>query len=66
MRTGRAFELNDLTVLLELDLSEPSDAGDIEAIDAILTRRRTDRAMPTDSRSGGHRRTLRLVPNVSP
>ena len=39
MKTGRAFELSDLTVLLELDLGEPSDAGDIEAIDASWTRR---------------------------
>jgi hypothetical protein len=40
MKTAPAFELSDLTVLLGLDLGEPTDAGDIEAIDVILERRR--------------------------
>ncbi len=66
MKTGPAFELDDLTVLLGLDLAEPADQGDIEAIDAILDRRRAaDSAMPEDRRWSRHRTTLHLVPNAS-
>jgi hypothetical protein len=66
MKTGPAFELSDLTVLLGLDLGEPTDAGDIEAIDAILERRRgANIPAPTDRRASQHRTTLYLVPNAS-
>ena len=41
MTAERAFELDDLTVLLGLDLDEPDDQADIEAIEAVLDRRRT-------------------------
>ena len=67
MKTGPAFELSDLTVLLGLDLGEPTDAGDIEAIDVILERRRAANIpVPADSRASRHRATLYLVPNASP
>jgi hypothetical protein len=47
MRTGRAFELDDLTALFGLDLSEPDDKSDIAAIESILVRlRAVDRPMP--------------------
>jgi hypothetical protein len=66
MKTGPAFELSDLTVLLGLDLGEPTDAGDIEAIDSILERRRgANIPVPTDHRPSQHRTTLYLVPNAS-
>lgn len=41
MIPGSAFELNDLMILLGLKLAEPADQADIEAIEAILDRRRT-------------------------
>jgi hypothetical protein len=66
MRTGPAFELSDLTVLLGLDLGEPTDAGDIEAIDVILERRRAANIpVPADRGASRHRTTLYLVPNAS-
>jgi hypothetical protein len=66
MKTGPAFELSDLTVLLGLDLGEPTDAGDIEAIDVILERRRAANIpVPEDRRASQHRTTLYLVPNAS-
>jgi hypothetical protein len=66
MKTGPAFELSDLTVLLGLDLGEPTDAGDIEAIDVILERRRAANIpVPADRRASRHRTTLYLVPNAS-
>ena len=65
MKTGPAFELSDLTVLLGLDLGEPTDAGDIEAIDVILERRATNIPVPADRRASQHRTTLYLVPNAS-
>jgi hypothetical protein len=66
MKIGPAFELSDLTVLLGLDLGEPTDAGDIEAIDVILERRRAANIqVPADGRASRHRTTLYLVPNAS-
>jgi len=35
-----AFEFKDLAVLLGLELTEPADHADIDAINAILDRRR--------------------------
>jgi hypothetical protein len=60
----RAFELDDLIVLLGLDLAEPSDRADIEAIEAILDRRRADgwSTPDGDDRPG---RALYLVPDAS-
>jgi hypothetical protein len=66
MRTGRAFELDDLTVLFDLDLSEPDDKSDIEAIESILVRlRAVDRLMPAESQWSRDRPALRLVPDAS-
>ena len=65
MTTDRAFEFEDLAVLLDLDLGDPADLADIEAIEAILDRRRLggwsapaapDRRAPA----------LHLVPDVAP
>jgi hypothetical protein len=63
MTVDRAFELDDLTVLLGLDLADPDDRADIEAIEAVLDRRRTDgwSAPAGPERSGP---ALRLVPDV--
>jgi hypothetical protein len=66
MRTGRAFELDDLTVLFELDLAEPADKSDIEAIEGILARLRAANDMVhDDSRWSPVRPALRLVPRAS-
>jgi hypothetical protein len=66
MNAGRAFELSDLTVLLGLDLAEPDDQCDIEAIEVILERRRTAQGpVPADRQGSQHRTTLYLVPNAS-
>jgi hypothetical protein len=59
----RAFEFDDLTLLLGLDLTDPADLIDIEAIDAILARRRD--AIPIRDHRHRNRPTLRLVPDVS-
>jgi hypothetical protein len=57
----RAFEFDDLKVLLTLDPTDPADDADIEAIDEILARRRS--SMVSDERF--HRRSaLRLVPDA--
>lgn len=67
MRTGRAFELDDLTALFGLDLSEPDDKSDIAAIESILVRlRAVDRPMPADSRWSRDQPALRLVPALRP
>lgn len=65
MTSDRAFEFDDLAVLLDLDLGEPSDLADIEAIEAILDRRRVGVWCPPDrpARTGP---TLRLVPDTHP
>jgi hypothetical protein len=66
MRTGRAFELDDLTVLFGLDLAEPADQGDIEAIEGILVRlRAANNMVPDDGRWNPVRPALRLVPRAS-
>jgi hypothetical protein len=65
MKPDYAFQSNDLAVLLVLDLSEPADRADIDAIDAVLTRRRaTCSAGPAeDERWGQNRTPLHLVPD---
>jgi hypothetical protein len=61
MTADRAFELDDLTVLLGLDLGDPADRADIEAIEAVLDRRRADGwSAPGPDRSGP---ALHLVPD---
>lgn len=59
----RAFAFADLTLLLGLDLTDPADSIDIEAIDAILARRRDP--IPVNDHGRRNRTTLRLVPDVS-
>jgi hypothetical protein len=62
MNNDRAFEFDDLMVLLTLDPTDPADAPDIAAIDEVLARRRvsTSNAEPRP-----HQRTvLRLVPDA--
>lgn len=61
MTAGRAFEFTDLTVLLALDLDEPADRADIEAIEAILDRRRT--RGPSPHRGDRPGPALHLVPD---
>ncbi len=58
-----AFAFDDLTLLLGLDLTDPADRIDIEAIDAILARRRDP--IPVTDHEPRNRTTLRLVPDVS-
>jgi hypothetical protein len=66
MRTGRAFELDDLTVLFGLDLAEPADKSDIEAIEGILVRlRAANNMVDDDSQWSPVRPALRLVPRAS-
>lgn len=62
-KDDRAFEFDDLTPLLGLDLTDPADLIDIEAIDAILARRRD--SLPIRDHGHRNRPTLRLVPDVS-
>jgi hypothetical protein len=62
MMPDPAFELDDLMVLLDLDLSDPADQADIEAVEAVLERRRTGGAIPSEGR-GRPGPTLRLVPD---
>lgn len=64
MNNGRAFELDDLIVLLGLDPTEPDDQADIESIDDILARRRA--VYPTGEERYRNRALLHLVPNTSP
>ena len=60
-----AFQFQDLTVLLGLELGEPDDHADIDAINEILARRHaTCSATSSDHQRYGQNRTpLRLVPN---
>lgn len=62
MTNGRAFEYDDLTILLGLELSDPADQVDIETIEEILTRRRATRHAP--NRAYPRPATLRLVPDL--
>jgi hypothetical protein len=60
MTSGHAFEFTDLAVLLALDLDEPADLADIEAVEAILDRRR---ASPAPHRGDRPYPALHLVPD---
>lgn len=64
MKNCRAFEFDDLRVLLDLDPTDPADQADIEVLDEILARRRT--MNPTSDDTGGNRVALHLVPDPSP
>ena len=67
MNTSPAFELSDLPVLLGLDLAEPADQSDIEAIEVILERRRAaDSSMCPHRHEISHRAPLYLVPTPRP
>jgi len=64
-----AFELADLAVLLDLDLTEPADQDDIEFIREILLRRSAPSSQePTDADPMPHQvhPTLHLVPDPTP
>jgi hypothetical protein len=62
MNNDRAFEFDDLLVLLTLDPAEPADESDIEAIDEILARRRSSNV--SDKHRSHERTALRLVPDA--
>ncbi|MHA6623145.1 hypothetical protein [Pseudonocardia sp. DLS-67] len=64
MKNLSAFEFDDLAVLLRLDPTDPADQADIEALDEILTRRRTMNS--TSDRTSRNPVALRLVPDPSP
>ena len=62
MTNDRAFEFDDLAVLLTLDPTEPADEADIETIDEILARRRSSAL--SDEQRPRQRTALRLVPDA--
>ena len=62
MNNDRAFEFDDLTILLDLDPADPADESDIEAIDEILARRRA--AIVTGEQRPRQRAILHLVPDA--
>jgi hypothetical protein len=69
MNPRHAFQPTDLTTLLDLDLAEPADQADIEAIQDILLRRSAiDITEPLqEKRLRAHSRpTLHLVPDLTP
>jgi hypothetical protein len=61
-----AFEFKDLAVLLGLELTEPADHADIEAINTILNRRRAAHTSQPAGQGDRHRPTLHLVPDCPP
>ena len=66
MKPDYAFEFKDLTVLLGLELTEPADHADIEAINTILNRRRAAHTSQPAEQGDWHRPTLHLVPDCPP
>jgi hypothetical protein len=66
MKPDYAFEVEDLTVLLGLERTEPADHADIEAITTILNRRRADHIAQPVQQGDWHRTTLHLVPDCLP
>lgn len=66
MMSDYAFEFKDLGVLLGLELTEPADHADIEAINTILNRRRAAHTSQPWSQGDWHRPTLHLVPDCPP
>jgi len=61
-----AFEFKDLAVLLGLELTEPADHADIDALNAILDRRRAAHTSQPAGQRHRHRPTLHLVPDCPP
>ena len=66
MSPDYAFEFKDLAVLLGLELTEPADHADIDAINAILDRRRAAHTSQPAGQRERRRPTLHLVPGCSP
>lgn len=66
MKPDYAFEFEDLTVLLQLERTEPADHADIEAITTILNRRRAAHIAQPVQQGDWHRPTLHLVPDCPP
>jgi hypothetical protein len=66
MMSDYAFEFKDLAVLLGLELIEPADHADIEAINTILDRRRAAHTSQPVEQGDCHRPTLHLVPDCPP
>ncbi|TQM15674.1 hypothetical protein [Pseudonocardia kunmingensis] len=64
MNNDRAFDFDDLILLLALDPTDPADESDIEAIDEILARRRASAV--TGERRPQQRSALRLVADTPP
>ena len=57
MKPDYAFEFKDLAVLLALELNEPADQADIEAIATILDRRRGAHTYQPAEQEDWHRPT---------
>jgi len=66
MKPDYAFEFKDLAVLLGLDLTEPADQADIEAISTILDRRCAAHTSQPAEQGDRYRPTLHLVPDCPP
>ena len=66
MKPDYAFHFNDLAVLLGLDLTEPADHADIDAISAVLGRRLAARTSQPPEQGDRYRPTLHLVPDCAP
>jgi hypothetical protein len=66
MKPDYAFEFKDLAVLLTLELTEPADHADIEAITTILDRRHGAHTSQPAEQGDRHRPALRLVPDCLP
>ena len=66
MKSDYAFEFKDLAVLLGLDLTEPADHADIDAISTILDRRRAAHTSQPAGQGDRYRPTLHLVPDCPP
>jgi hypothetical protein len=64
MKPDCAFEFKDLAVLLALDLTEPADQADIEAINTI--RRCAAHTSQPAEQGDRYRPTLHLVPDCPP
>ena len=66
MNPDYAFEFKDLAVLLGLELTKPADHADIDAINAILDRRRAAHTSQPAGQRERCRPTLHLVPGRPP
>ena len=66
MKPDYAFQFKDLAVLLGLDLTEPADHADIDAINTILDRRCAAHTSQPAEQGDWYRPTLHLVPDCPP